>query len=96
MKKIKSLIKLIRPHHYIKNILIFLPIIFGKQLLELSSIKIAIIGAIAFSLMSSIVYIINDIQDVEADRKHETKKNRPIASGKVKINEAWTLAAVSV
>ena len=94
MEKLKALIKLMRPHHYIKNVLIFLPIIFGKQLLESSSIKIAVIGAIAFSLMSSIVYIINDIQDVEADKKHETKKNRPVASGKVKVKEAWILAIV--
>lgn len=94
MEKLTAYIKLMRPHHYIKNILIFLPIIFAKDIFNWSLMKTTIIGAIAFSLMSSIVYIINDIHDVEEDRKHEVKKNRPIASGKVSIKGAYTLAII--
>ncbi len=96
MKKIKSYIKLMRPQHYIKNILIFLPIVFSKNILNFELIKNTVIGVIAFSLMASIVYIINDIMDVEADRKHEKKKNRPIASGEITIKEAVILIIVLI
>ncbi len=94
MKKIFEFIKLMRPQHYIKNILIFLPIIFSKNIFNIDLLKNTIIGAIAFSLMASIVYIINDIMDVEADRKHEKKKFRPIASGNVSIISAIILAII--
>lgn len=94
MKKILSYIKLMRPHHYIKNILIFLPIIFSKNIFNWGVLKNTLIGVVAFSLMSSIVYIINDIMDVEADKKHEKKKYRPIASGAVSIKSAIILAVV--
>ncbi len=94
MDKIKAYIKLMRPKHYIKNLLIFLPIIFAKNLFNIELMKVTLIGVIAFSLMSSIVYIINDINDVEEDRKHETKKKRPIASGNVDIKNAYILAII--
>ena len=94
MKKIIPYIKLMRPHHYIKNILVFLPIVFSKNIFSPILLKTTILGVIAFSLMSSIVYIINDIKDVEADRKHEKKKNRPIASGAVSIQNATILAII--
>lgn len=89
MKKIMSYIKLMRIQHYIKNILIFLPIIFSKNMFQLELLKNTIIGAIAFSLMTSIVYIINDIMDVEVDKKHEKKKFRPIAAGEISIKQAY-------
>ena len=94
MKKILSYIKLMRPHHYIKNILILLPIIFSKNIFNWNILKTSIISVVAFSLMSSIVYILNDIMDVEADKKHEKKKFRPIASGAVSIKSAIVLAVI--
>lgn len=94
MEKINSYIKLMRPHHYIKNILILLPIIFSQNIFNASLLKSTIIGVIAFSLMTSIVYIINDIMDVDADRKHEKKKFRPIAAGNVTIREAIVLGII--
>ena len=94
MKKIFNYIKLMRVHHYIKNILIFMPIIFSRNILNLELLVKALLGMIAFSLIASIVYIINDIMDVEADRKHEKKKFRPIASGIVSIKEAMILAVI--
>lgn len=94
MKKIMSYIKLMRIQHYIKNILIFLPIIFSKNMFQLELLKNTIIGAIAFSLMSSIVYIINDIMDVEADKKHEKKKFRPIAAGEISIKQAYIVVVM--
>ncbi len=94
MKKILSYIKLMRPHHYIKNVLIFLPLVFSKNMFNAHLLTTVIIGCVAFSLMSSIVYILNDIMDVEADRKHEKKKHRPIASGTVSIRSAIVLAVI--
>ena len=83
-----------RCNHYIKNVLIFLPINFSKNIFNMELLKITIIGTIAFCLMSSIVYIINDILDVEADRKNEKKKFRPIASGQISIKSAYILLIV--
>lgn len=92
----KKYLKLMRIHHYLKNALIFLPLIFSRKLLEPKALLVSIFGLIAFSFLASVVYIINDIQDVENDRKHEVKRNRPIASGEVSIKAAWVLVAVLV
>lgn len=89
--KIKSYIKLMRVKHYIKNILIFFPLIFSKTLFEKNNFIYTLCGFIIFSLACSIIYIINDIIDKEKDKQHETKKNRPIASGDVSIKEATIL-----
>ncbi|MGD9156140.1 MAG: UbiA prenyltransferase family protein [Bacillota bacterium] len=90
----KSYLKLMRIHHYLKNILIFLPLIFSGLLLTGESLIRCILGFILFSMATSIVYIINDIKDVENDRKHVIKCNRPIASGEVSIQSAWTLVLI--
>lgn len=87
-------IKLMRPKHYIKNILIFLPLVFSGNFLELASLFEVICAFLAFSLAASFVYIINDVRDREKDKHHEKKKNRPIASGRVKPSNALTLAIV--
>ncbi len=94
MKKIVNYIKLMRVQHYIKNILIFMPIVFSKNIFNIEILTNTIIGAISFSLMSSIVYIINDIIDIEADKKHQKKKFRPIASGNISIKEAYIIAII--
>ena len=80
-------IKLMRPKHYIKNILIFLPLIFNGTLFDYGFFT-TLIGFICFSLTSSIIYIINDIKDKDKDRVHKTKKNRPIAAGKISVKNA--------
>lgn len=92
----KKYIKLIRIHHYIKNFLIFLPLIFSGKLFESNNFVITSLGAIAFCLISSVVYIVNDIRDIEKDRQHSTKKNRPLASGAVSIKSALILASIFV
>lgn len=94
MKKIKDYLKLMRIKHYIKNLLIFLPLIFSMSFYSIENDIKILIGFILFSLTCSIVYIINDIADVEKDRKHPKKCNRPIASGRVSKKEAYILAIV--
>lgn len=83
-----------RVHHYLKNVLIFLPLIFSQNLFNPSLLKRTILGFISFSILSSIVYVINDIQDVEKDRRHSTKCKRPIASGAISIRSGYILIIV--
>ncbi len=90
----KKYLKLLRVHHYIKNLLVFLPLIFSKQLFDPQLFLSALIAFISFSFAASIVYVINDIKDAEKDRLHSTKCKRPIASGAVKKSSAIILAAI--
>ncbi len=89
-----NFIKLIRPKHYIKNLLIFLPLIFSGKLLDKNNFITTLIGFVVFCLIASVIYIINDINDKENDSKHETKCKRPIASGKVSIPQAIILLII--
>lgn len=94
MKKLKNILKLMRIKHYLKNGLIFLPLIFNSQLFEKKPLLMTFYGFISFCLISSAVYVINDIKDVEKDRMHKIKKNRLIASGAISIKEAILLFIV--
>lgn len=86
------LLKALRPHHWVKNTLILLPCIAGSHFSELSSPFPLLIGFFTFSLAASFGYLLNDIADVEFDKLHVRKKFRPIASGKVSIPQAYSLA----
>lgn len=88
----KKYLKLMRIHHYLKNGLIFLPLIFSSQLFQLNILENTVLGFLAFSLSASSIYIFNDIHDYEFDRKHEVKRKRPIASGEVSVSSAVYLA----
>lgn len=90
--KIKCYIRMLRVKHYIKNFLLFLPIVFGGALLDIEIMARGAIAFLVFSFMSSVVYIINDIKDLEKDKLHEKKKHRPIASGMINIKEAQIAA----
>ena len=84
----KKYLKLIRVKHYIKNLLIFIPLIFSQKFLEIGILTKTIIGFIIFCLCTSVVYIVNDIKDVENDKKHPNKKMRPLASGEISKKQA--------
>lgn len=79
----KIFLQLIRIKHWIKNLFIFAPLIFSLYLFNYNKLLNSIIAFISFSLVSTFVYIINDIKDKVSDSKHEIKKIRPIASGKI-------------
>ena len=85
---IKPLLKTMRPRHWVKNGLLFIPIVFDKQLTNWPALARTIFGFILFCLLSSVIYIINDLVDLEADRVHPLKKTRPLASGALKISTA--------
>ena len=89
MQKIKSIIKLLRPKHSVKNLLIFLPLIFGLKHLTFQDLRSSIAGFFVFCFVASSIYIINDYKDINKDRLHPVKKNRPLASGAVTKKEAW-------
>ncbi len=79
--KPSSIIKLMRPHQYIKNLFIFLPLFFALKITDTALLLNTIIAFIAFSLTASAVYILNDYHDIEEDKQHPEKKYRPLASG---------------
>ena len=89
----KHLILLLRPQQWLKNLFIFLPIFFDKELFDLPSWQNAGLAFIAYCLAASSIYCFNDIWDVEADRLHPKKRLRPIASGAVGKAAAYWLAA---
>ncbi len=90
--RLRDLLRLMRPRHYIKNFLIFVSITFDRNLFNPSVMRQGLLGFAAFCLLASAVYVLNDIRDVEADRLHEVKRNRPVASGAVPIPAAWALS----
>jgi 4-hydroxybenzoate polyprenyltransferase len=76
-------LKLLRPHHWVKNLFLFIPLFFAGELFSLSTITNLVTAFLAFSFTASSIYIINDYKDIEADRKHPVKCKRPMASGAV-------------
>ena len=85
---IKNYIKLMRPKHYLKNGLILAPLFFSKEINILNKIIDVLFAFLAFSLISSTIYIINDTMDAEKDRQHPKKCKRPIASGQISKKNA--------
>ena len=96
---IRDMIKLARPAHWIKNVFVLMPLVFGMQLAKPDAWIKAIIATVAFCLASSFAYIINDIKDAESDRLHPRKKDRPIAAGRITVKtgliEAFVLLVLS-
>lgn len=90
----KAYIRLLRPKHCIKNILVLLPLVFSGRLFERDLQGQTAAAFVAFCLVASMVYIINDIKDAERDRQHPTKCRRPIASGAVPVSHAVVEAMV--
>ena len=91
MSVAKIYLKQMRIKSWLKNLFVFFPIIFSLELFEWNKLIQAVILALYFCLISSSVYVLNDINDVENDRNHAVKKNRPIASGQISFPCAWML-----
>ncbi|MFA6540202.1 MAG: decaprenyl-phosphate phosphoribosyltransferase [Bacteroidota bacterium] len=85
---------LVRPSQWLKNTFVFIPLVFSKNLFHLDICVVAFLAFISFCAASSTVYIINDIQDREADALHPEKKKRPITSGAVGIPAALVSALI--
>lgn len=93
MPRVGAVIALLRPKHWLKNVLVLFPVVFGGELFSGGhSVWASILGLIAFSLAASGVYVVNDLRDVERDRANPLKSQRPIASGIVPVRFAIPLA----
>ena len=90
----KAIIQILRPYQWVKNGFIFLPLFFHGQLWNASEIYDCIIAFISFSLAASSIYCFNDIYDVEADRQHPVKQQRPVASGAISVPIAYLLMTI--
>ena len=93
---LSALIKTMRPRQWPKNIFVFAPLVFDKQLLIPNAFLRTAAGFVLFCMISSAVYIFNDLTDIEADREHPVKKNRPIPSGKLPLGTAWAAGILLV
>lgn len=80
----RALLKAIRPHQWVKNVLLFLPILASHEF-TLTNLLLLLLGIMAFSAAASSIYIVNDLLDLEADRQHVKKRFRPFAAGTVPI-----------
>lgn len=88
-----ALLVSLRPAQWTKNLILFAGLIFGGKLLDPESVLAAGLAFGVFCALSGVVYLVNDIRDVAADRLHPTKSRRPIASGDLTIRAAWLSAA---
>ncbi len=82
---LKPYIKALRPHQWLKNLLVFLPLILTHRFLELDLLGKALLAFLAFSLSASSVYLLNDLVDLPADRHHPRKRKRPFAAGELSL-----------
>jgi 4-hydroxybenzoate polyprenyltransferase len=87
---LRSFLKAIRPRQWTKNVFVFSALVFDGKLFVVPDLLRTLAGFGLFCLISSAVYIFNDLADVEADRQHPLKRNRPIASGRLPLGAAWT------
>jgi 4-hydroxybenzoate polyprenyltransferase len=88
------LVQELRPRQWTKNLLLFAGVLFSQQAGHTDLLLRAAVGFVAFSLLAGVVYLINDLKDVELDRLHPTKRERPIASGRLPVRAAWTACVV--
>jgi len=91
---VKNYIKLIRVKHWLKNGLVFLPLFFSINLFKTTLLFNSLISFLIFSFTASIVYVVNDINDIEKDKLHPIKKKRPLASGVISKKQAIITAIV--
>ena len=88
------IIRAMRPHQWVKNVLVFVPLIAAHQFWRADLWAVAAVTFLAFGLCASAIYIINDILDIEADRAHPRKRTRPFAAGELRITTGFALAVV--
>lgn len=92
----KAIFKTMRPRQWTKNAFIFAALVFDKQLFHLPAFLQTLAGFFLFCLISSSVYIFNDIVDIEADRQHPEKRKRPLPAGQLSVKVAWVAGIVLV
>jgi len=91
---IKTWVKVFRLHQWVKNLLLFMPLLAAHQFANTQSLSLLALAFLSFSLCASSVYIANDLLDLESDRRHPRKKSRPFAAGSVAVWKGVVLASV--
>ena len=92
LAQFRGLLALMRPRQWVKNVFVFAPLIFAGEFLKLESIEKVLLAALIFCVASSATYILNDLSDIERDRRHPKKsQTRPLASGLVSVPQALLL-----
>lgn len=86
-------LRLIRVHQWIKNVFVFVPLLFSQHLFDKNYFITSLFAFLVFCLASSAIYVINDIVDIEADKAHPVKRNRPLPSGDISMRAAITTAS---
>jgi len=89
-----NLVRSLRPSQWTKNLIIFGGLLFGQRLFDVRSVAYASAAFVVFCALSGVVYLLNDVADRDADRRHPLKKHRPIASGALSTSAALAAAAV--
>lgn len=93
---IKDIIKACRPHQWVKNILVFAPLILSHRYTDLNLLKDVFLGFLSFCFCASAIYIVNDLKDVAADKMHPVKSKRPFASGSLSAQVGFILVFLLV
>jgi len=96
MSRLQSYIRLMRPHQYSKNAFVWFPLFFGHKAHDFLAVMQTLAVFALFCLMASGVYILNDLRDVEEDRRHPMKKNRVLAAGHASRAEAVILCTMCI
>ncbi|RXT25857.1 hypothetical protein B5U98_04645 [Bosea sp. Tri-39] len=86
-----AMLRAMRPHHWAKNGLVFVPILLNHDVFASKALLYGLVAFVSFSLMASSIYLLNDIIDVEADRRHPTKCKRPLAAGEITTGQAYAM-----
>lgn len=86
-------LRLLRPKQWAKNLLVFAALIFTGQFTNAQALTAVLLAFLALCLISSATYVVNDILDIEKDRAHPVKQNRPLAAGLISSSAAWAMAA---
>jgi 4-hydroxybenzoate polyprenyltransferase len=95
--RLLALVDAMRPHQWAKNALVFIPIVAGHRLFEATPLWQTALTFVAFCLCASATYLLNDVTDVRADRRHATKARRPVAAGELSVPlvVAWVVALLA-
>jgi 4-hydroxybenzoate polyprenyltransferase len=93
-KSILALFESLRPRQWTKNFAVFIGLVFSQRLFDIHALERAVLAFVIFCLVASSIYLLNDLLDLKRDRKHPTKRNRPLASGRLSI--AWASFAIGI